>query len=101
MRKLSTHLVGLRRPQGPVCLGLGGQAEYVRLTSEGYVRIKLEDGNMAQHNPLKSIFTIQKDELPLALLMFSYFFLAITSYAGKCFQTLTETTAEGRSQNET
>ena len=21
MRKLSTHLVGLRRPQGPVCLG--------------------------------------------------------------------------------
>ncbi len=35
---------------------------------------------MAQHNPLKSIFTIQKDELPLALLMFSYFFLVITSF---------------------
>ncbi|MCZ6874689.1 MAG: hypothetical protein O7G88_14355, partial [bacterium] len=35
---------------------------------------------MASHNPLKSIFTIQKDELPLALLMFSYFFLVISSF---------------------
>ncbi len=35
---------------------------------------------MAQQNPFKSIFTIRKEELPLALLMFSYFFLVITSF---------------------
>ncbi|UCE67090.1 MAG: MFS transporter [Candidatus Zixiibacteriota bacterium] len=31
-------------------------------------------------NPLKAIMNIKKDELPLSLLMFSYFFLVITSF---------------------
>jgi hypothetical protein len=31
-------------------------------------------------SPLKAIFTLQKSEVPLALLMFSYFFLVITSF---------------------
>lgn len=35
---------------------------------------------MKRNNPLKAIFDIQKSELPLALLMFSYFFLVITSF---------------------
>lgn len=35
---------------------------------------------MKLNNPLKAIFDIQKHELPLALLMFSYFFLVITSF---------------------
>lgn len=35
---------------------------------------------MPQQHPLKAIFTIRKVELPLALLMFSYFFLVITSF---------------------
>ena len=31
-------------------------------------------------NPLKAILDIKRDELPLALLMFSYFFLVITNF---------------------
>ena len=31
-------------------------------------------------SPLKAIFTLQQSEVPLALLMFSYFFLVITSF---------------------
>jgi AAA family ATP:ADP antiporter len=31
-------------------------------------------------NPLKSIFAVEKRELPLASLMFSYFFLVISSF---------------------
>lgn len=31
-------------------------------------------------NPLKAVFDIRKSELPLAMLMFSYFFLVITSF---------------------
>jgi AAA family ATP:ADP antiporter len=35
---------------------------------------------MKRESPLKAIFDIRKSELPLALLMFSYFFLVITSF---------------------
>jgi AAA family ATP:ADP antiporter len=35
---------------------------------------------MRHASPLKAIFDIRKTELPLALLMFSYFFLVITSF---------------------
>ena len=35
---------------------------------------------MKRESPLKAIFNIRKSELPLALLMFSYFFLVITSF---------------------
>ena len=35
---------------------------------------------MKQDSPLKAMFDIRKSELPLALLMFSYFFLVITSF---------------------
>ncbi|MBW2277839.1 MAG: hypothetical protein JRF63_10125 [Deltaproteobacteria bacterium] len=35
---------------------------------------------MASGNPLKALFTIRKREAPLALLMFSYFFLIISSF---------------------
>ncbi len=35
---------------------------------------------MKQDSPFKAIFDIRKSELPLALLMFSYFFLVITSF---------------------
>jgi AAA family ATP:ADP antiporter len=35
---------------------------------------------MKKESPLKAIFDIRKSELPLALLMFSYFFLVITSF---------------------
>ena len=35
---------------------------------------------MKREIPLKAIFNIRKSELPLALLMFSYFFLVITSF---------------------
>jgi AAA family ATP:ADP antiporter len=35
---------------------------------------------MKREGPLKAIFNISKSELPLALLMFSYFFLVITSF---------------------
>ena len=35
---------------------------------------------MKRENPLKAIFDIQRSELPLAILMFSYFFLVITSF---------------------
>ena len=35
---------------------------------------------MKRESPLKVIFDIRKPELPLALLMFSYFFLVITSF---------------------
>ena len=35
---------------------------------------------MKRENPLKAIFDIRRSELPLALLMFSYFFLVITSF---------------------
>jgi len=35
---------------------------------------------MKRESPFKSIFDIRKSELPLALLMFSYFFLVITSF---------------------
>lgn len=35
---------------------------------------------MKRESPLKAIFDIGKSELPLALLMFSYFFLVITSF---------------------
>ena len=31
-------------------------------------------------NPLKSFINIKREELPLSLLMFSYFFLVITSF---------------------
>jgi hypothetical protein len=30
-------------------------------------------------NPLRAVFDIRREELPLALLMFGYFFLVITS----------------------
>jgi ATP/ADP translocase len=35
---------------------------------------------MKRESPLKAIFDIRRSELPLALLMFSYFFLVITSF---------------------
>ena len=35
---------------------------------------------MTRPNPLKAVFDIREDELPLALLMFGYFFLVITSF---------------------
>ena len=35
---------------------------------------------MKKESPLKAMFNIRKAELPLALLMFSYFFLVITSF---------------------
>ena len=35
---------------------------------------------MKRESPLKAIFDIRKSELPLAILMFSYFFLVITSF---------------------
>ncbi len=35
---------------------------------------------MKRESPLKAMFDIKKSELPLALLMFSYFFLVITSF---------------------
>ena len=35
---------------------------------------------MKRESPFKAIFDIRKSELPLALLMFSYFFLVITSF---------------------
>ena len=35
---------------------------------------------MKPHNPLNAIFTVRKSELPLTLMMFSYFFLVITSF---------------------
>jgi AAA family ATP:ADP antiporter len=35
---------------------------------------------MKEDSPLKAMFDIRKSELPLALLMFSYFFLVITSF---------------------
>ncbi len=35
---------------------------------------------MTPQNPLSSIFTVRKSELPLTLLMFFYFFLVITSF---------------------
>ncbi len=35
---------------------------------------------MTTQNPLSSIFTVRKSELPLTLMMFSYFFLVITSF---------------------
>ena len=35
---------------------------------------------MKRESPLKAIFNIRKSELPLAFLMFSYFFLVITSF---------------------
>ena len=31
-------------------------------------------------NPLQNVMDIRKEELPLSLLMFSYFFLVITSF---------------------
>ena len=31
-------------------------------------------------NPIKSIFNIRKEEVPLSILMFSYFFLVITTF---------------------
>lgn len=47
-----------------------------------YVSVKCltEQGAPTINNPLKSIFTFRRSELPLALLMFSYFFLVITSF---------------------
>ncbi len=35
---------------------------------------------MTSKSPLKAIFTVERSELPFALLMFSYFFLVITSF---------------------
>ena len=35
---------------------------------------------MKRESPFKAMFNIRKGELPLALLMFSYFFLVITSF---------------------
>ncbi len=35
---------------------------------------------MTPRGPLKAIFTVERSELPFALLMFSYFFLVITSF---------------------
>ena len=35
---------------------------------------------MKRESPFKAMFDIRKSELPLALLMFSYFFLVITSF---------------------
>lgn len=35
---------------------------------------------MTTNNPLKSVFTVERSELPFALLMFGYFFLVITSF---------------------
>ena len=35
---------------------------------------------MRQHRPFQAFFAIHREELPLALLMFSYFFLVITSF---------------------
>ena len=38
---------------------------------------------MKRESPLKAIFDIRKSELPLPLLMLSYFFLVITSKTAK------------------
>ena len=35
---------------------------------------------MANKSPLKALLSIRKREAPLALLMFSYFFLVISSF---------------------
>ncbi|PON15230.1 hypothetical protein C2W62_24895 [Candidatus Entotheonella serta] len=35
---------------------------------------------MKSQSPLSSIFAVRKSELPLTLMMFSYFFLVITSF---------------------
>jgi len=35
---------------------------------------------MTTRGPLKAVFTVERSELPFALLMFSYFFLVITSF---------------------
>ena len=35
---------------------------------------------MTTNNPLKAVFTVERSELPFALLMFTYFFLVITSF---------------------
>ncbi len=35
---------------------------------------------MTSKNPFKAVFTVERAELPFALLMFSYFFLVITSF---------------------
>ncbi len=35
---------------------------------------------MKPQNPLSTIFAVKKSELPLTLMMFSYFFLVITSF---------------------
>ena len=35
---------------------------------------------VARQNPLRAVFQIQRNELPLALLMFTYFFVVITSF---------------------
>ncbi|MDJ0943111.1 MAG: Npt1/Npt2 family nucleotide transporter [Kiloniellales bacterium] len=35
---------------------------------------------MTTNNPFKAIFTVKRSELPFALLMFTYFFLVITSF---------------------
>ncbi len=35
---------------------------------------------MTTNNPLKAVFTVERSELPFALLMFAYFFLVITSF---------------------
>lgn len=35
---------------------------------------------MTTANPLKAVFTVERSELPFALLMFGYFFLVITSF---------------------
>ena len=35
---------------------------------------------MTMRGPLKAVFTVERSELPFALLMFTYFFLVITSF---------------------
>ena len=35
---------------------------------------------MTTANPIKAVFTVEREELPFSLLMFGYFFLVITSF---------------------
>lgn len=40
----------------------------------------MTDAKHRSHSPLRAIFDVHRNELPLALLMFAYFFLVITSF---------------------
>ena len=51
---------------------------------------------MARQNPLRAVFQIQRNELPLALLMFSYFFLVFLRTDARRLRTSAETLIPAR-----